>query len=88
MRHIKKGEQPGDWLRFRKQKLPEPRFDDGPKASLRTALLAEQGHLCCYCMRRIHDRPGSTKIEHWAPRSLSPELALEFSNLPRCLRWW
>ncbi len=55
MRHIKKGPEPKEWLRFRKQKLPEPRFDDGPKASGRTALLAEQGHICCYCMRRIHD---------------------------------
>lgn len=81
MRHIKKGAEPSDWLRFCKQKPPEPRFDDGPKASLRAALLAASGHLCCYCMRRICDRPGAMKIEHWAPRSLSPELALDFSNL-------
>ena len=81
MRHIRKGAEPGSWLRFRKQKVPALRFDDGPKGDLRKALLKEQGHLCCYCMRRIEDGPGGMKVEHWAPQSVSPALALDYSNL-------
>lgn len=79
MRHIKKGTEPSSWLQFRKQRVTDPRFDDGPKDDLRSALLAEQGHLCCYCMGRIAS--GTMKIEHWAPRSVFPERALDFSNL-------
>lgn len=79
MRHIKKGRQPAPWLRFCKQREPEPRFDDGPKEALRTALLAEQGHLCCYCMNRIRDEFRGMKIEHWAPRGQHPEL--DYGNL-------
>jgi uncharacterized protein (TIGR02646 family) len=78
MRHIRKGAEPKRWLQFRKQKVPAPRFDDGPKDDLRKALLKEQGHLCCYCMRRIEDGPGGMKIEHWAPRRLEP---LAYANL-------
>lgn len=81
MRHIRKGAEPKRWLQFRKQKVPAPRFDDGPKDDLRKALLKEQGHLCCYCMHRIEDGPGGMKIEHWAPQSVHSALALDYTNL-------
>ncbi|MEM1415759.1 MAG: retron system putative HNH endonuclease [Myxococcota bacterium] len=74
-----KGKEPKEWLAFRKQGVPSPRYDDGPKEPLRAALLAEQGHLCCYCMRRITG--DSMKIEHWAPKGRFPELALDYRNL-------
>lgn len=81
MRRIDKGVQPTSWLRFCKQK-PSPRFDECPKEAkeaLRDALLAEQGHLCCYCMSRIRDEFRGMKVEHWAPRGAHPEL--DYANL-------
>ena len=79
MRHVTKGREPAAWFEFRKQKEPKPRFDQGPKAELRAALLEEQGYLCCYCMVPIQE--STTRIEHWAPRSRFPALEVEFSNL-------
>jgi uncharacterized protein (TIGR02646 family) len=37
------------------------------KAEMRAALLAEQGHLCAYCMGRIE--ADACTVEHWRPRS-------------------
>ncbi|MCB9705853.1 MAG: hypothetical protein H6711_28580 [Myxococcales bacterium] len=36
---------------------------------MRAALLAEQGHLCAYCMSRVHNDPHRCGVEHWRPRS-------------------
>ena len=38
------------------------------KASVRTSLVVEQGHLCAYCMQRIEDAH-TTTIEHWEDRA-------------------
>ncbi|MBP6825227.1 MAG: TIGR02646 family protein [Saprospiraceae bacterium] len=38
------------------------------KNELREALLLEQGHLCCYCQRRIENEPNMV-IEHLFPRN-------------------
>lgn len=51
----------------------------GDKDGLRAALCAEQGHICCYCMKRI--RPGSMKIEHWHCRDSYPDEQLDYRNL-------
>ena len=42
-------------------------FDNLDKTDVRTFLLAEQGHICCYCMKRIPESGSipSTKIEHF-----------------------
>ena len=40
------------------------------KEELRSVLLIEQGHLCCYCQRRI-ENVESTVIEHLYPRDES-----------------
>lgn len=39
------------------------------KAEMRDALLAEQGHLCAYCMRRVDATEHVCTVEHWRPRS-------------------
>lgn len=55
-------------------------YDDfRSKDELCQALMKEQGFICCYCMQRI--RPGKAHIEHWKPRSLYPELQLDYQNL-------
>lgn len=45
----------------------------------RAALLAEQGHLCAYCMGRISLR--RTQVEHWDSQSEHGERALDWDNL-------
>ena len=81
MIHIKKGTAPKKFQEF-KQQNPQAHFDDMPpdvKADLRKSLLEEQGYLCAYCMRRIHDDHNEVKIEHYEPRNAQNEL--DYSNL-------
>lgn len=52
----------------------------GDKDGLREALCDEQGHICCYCMKRIRPDAGSMKIEHWHRRSYQDE-QLDYGNL-------
>ncbi|TCO81323.1 uncharacterized protein (TIGR02646 family) [Plasticicumulans lactativorans] len=55
------------------------------KRVLHDALLAEQGHVCCYCGRSV-DRDDS-HIEHFRPQEGHDDLALEYSNLfASCIR--
>jgi uncharacterized protein (TIGR02646 family) len=49
------------------------------KSKLRTALLNEQGHICCYCERRIV--AGEFHTEHLKPKNQYPQLQLEYDNL-------
>lgn len=65
------------------------------KNDVRDALLRDQSHLCCYCLRRIArsvtsagDEPAvrvsptvEMKVEHWRPQSQYPALALDWRNL-------
>lgn len=39
------------------------------KAEMRAALLAEQGELCAYCMRRVDAAEHTCTVEHWRARS-------------------
>jgi uncharacterized protein (TIGR02646 family) len=59
-------------------------FDDYPdKPTLRTALVAEQRGLCCYCLQQIRPQIGSMKIEHWHSRAIGhyPAEQLDYWNL-------
>ncbi|MEY4904504.1 MAG: hypothetical protein RLZZ292_2319, partial [Bacteroidota bacterium] len=40
------------------------------KDAVQKSLLEEQGYLCAYCMRRIHE---AEKIEHWATQEASKD---------------
>lgn len=57
---------------------PGADFDGLDKTQLRECLLKEQGYLCAYCMRRIHNEK-DTKIEHYIARNADNEL--EYTNL-------
>lgn len=53
---------------------------------LRQALLAEQGHVCCYCNRRITENPADGQIaefhiEHFRPQHAFEQLELDYQNL-------
>lgn len=49
------------------------------KEDIRKFLLEEQGHICCYCMKRI--KIYDMKIEHWKPQKPYQELALDYKNM-------
>lgn len=51
------------------------------KDQLRSALVAEQHGLCCYCMGRIRNSPDTMKIEHWRCQSRYPAEQLNYRNL-------
>lgn len=58
-------------------------FDSLPKSAIRDALLAEQHHICAYCMKRIQNSKDETvhmSIEHWIPLSKDKERALDYRN--------
>jgi len=78
MKHITKGLEPHSLTHHRLQ--PHANYDNySAKEDLRDALLAEQGCICCYCMRRI--RADDVKIEHWACQDNHPAQQLDYQNL-------
>jgi uncharacterized protein (TIGR02646 family) len=81
MRHIQKSQgEPAELLAYRKSAGKDAHWDGFPdKAALRLRLLADQGALCCYCMRRIDD--ATMKIEHYRCQSRYPDDALKWQNL-------
>lgn len=87
MKHIDKGSEP-EALRSWKEQWTRPevlKWDDLPPdvgKVMKHGLFDEQGHLCCYCGRRIieHD----SHIEHLVPRSPKtgdPNLTFAWNNL-------
>ena len=55
--------------------------EDGQKRRqrLRQLLIEEQGHICCYCMKKIFLE--SSHIEHFWPKAFFPKLELEYNNM-------
>ncbi len=76
MIYIKKTSEPRSLVEHRC--TPGADFDGLDKTELREHLLKEQGYLCAYCMKRIHDEK-DTKIEHYRARNVENEL--EYTNL-------
>ena len=54
-------------------------FDNLRKDSIRESLIREQHGLCAYCMKRIDTK--SVIIEHYKPKSIYFELALDYKNM-------
>jgi uncharacterized protein (TIGR02646 family) len=50
-----------------------------PKEAVKTALMKEQGYICCYCERRLTD--ADSHIEHFRPQSKSSPGSLDFNNM-------
>lgn len=82
MRAIPKQREPDELTEYR---LKSGAVYDGDasftpvKAKIREHLLAEQGHLCAYCMQRI--RTDTMKIEHWQCQDNHPDTQLDYKNL-------
>ena len=84
MRPITKKGAPPELSAYKSQSGAEY---DGPhfthiKVAIRESLLAEQGHICAYCMQRIDLE--CMKVEHWHSRAGYSSEQLEYSNLLGC----
>ncbi|SEQ60435.1 retron system putative HNH endonuclease [Neolewinella agarilytica] len=79
MRKINKGKEPHELKRHRT--TPGADFESLDKRTIRAALVAEQGGICCYCMGPIQAQHDKMKIEHFACQKDNPELALVYSNM-------
>jgi uncharacterized protein (TIGR02646 family) len=80
MRHIRKRAEPADFAAWKQSRARTWEDLAGErKQRVREALLAEQGHLCCYCCRGLKAESGH--IEHLAPRAKYPGRQLDYANL-------
>lgn len=84
MYQINKSKEPDSLTVYR---APPDAEYDGPnftpvKDAIKTALLAEQGHVCAYCMQRIGK--DKMKVEHWACQAEHPDEQLSYQNMLAC----
>lgn len=81
MKAIQKGNEPASLTQHRANQPAY--YDNLPKDETRNSLLTEQGHICCYCMRRIPESgkiPGS-KIEHFLCQDDHSQEELNYGNM-------
>ena len=81
MKRIVKGNEPTSLTEHRAAQHSS--FANLNKTDVRASLLAEQGHLCCYCMKRIpetNETPGS-KIEHFLCQDDHRQEELNYNNM-------
>ncbi|MEG1178911.1 retron system putative HNH endonuclease [Chryseobacterium sp.] len=83
MKQIIKIQEPNSLIEHRAN---QPAFYDGlsleAKEELRQNLLTEQGHICCYCMKRIPENTSPyMKVEHYKCQDYNSDLQLTYSNL-------
>ena len=84
MKHIQKGTEPRAFTRWKAKAGTNWRpsyalLKGKEKVAVKAALMKEQGHICCYCERRLTD--ADSHIEHLQPLSLSGIDALDFGNM-------
>jgi uncharacterized protein (TIGR02646 family) len=83
MKQIVKNAEPNSLLQHRASQFAN--FDNIPfatKEELRQSLLSEQGHICCYCMKRIPEHTSPyMKVEHYKCQDNFGALQLTYTNL-------
>ncbi|WP_300674961.1 retron system putative HNH endonuclease [Desulfoluna sp.] len=84
MKHIVKGIEPQAFEAWKglasEDWHPDYAGLSGPaKKAVKTALMVEQGWICCYCERRLTDK--DSHIEHFQPQSDPAVDPLDFSNM-------
>ena len=77
MRTIEKSREPLSLKRHRKSGGTYENYRE--TEDLRSALLKDQGHICCYCMKRITAR--DMKNEHWASQTDHDDETVDWDNL-------
>jgi len=84
MKHIVKQQEPqkfSEWKAMANENW-QPTYNDlsgAIKQSVKQALMAEQGYLCCYCERRLMD--DDSHIEHFRPQCDPHVDPLDYANL-------
>jgi uncharacterized protein (TIGR02646 family) len=84
MKHIVKQQEPqkfSEWKAMANENW-QPTYNDlsgAIKQSVKQALMAEQGYLCCYCERRLMD--DDSHIEHFRPQCDPQVDPLDYANL-------
>ncbi len=84
MKQIKKGSEPKkftEWKGLANDNW-QPSYNNlrNPEKSIvKTALMEEQGYICCYCEQEVIAT--DSHIEHFLPQECYPEKALDFSNM-------
>lgn len=82
MRRIEKRSPPASLVQFLRENPPVyADLRGAPKQELRERLVADQGALCCYCMRRIRAHEQGMRIEHFRCQRRYPALQLDWRNL-------
>lgn len=79
MIYICKGNVPAVFRKIRRKYNHYDELSHNDKNRLKSYLISEQGGICAYCMCRIKSE--TSTIEHYNPRSLKPELSLDYNNL-------
>ncbi len=83
MKQIVKIAEPNSLLQHRANQFAN--FENIPlatKEELRQNLLSEQGHICCYCMKRIPEHTSPyMKVEHFKCQNNFGAMQLNYSNL-------
>lgn len=84
MKYICKTKEPGVLVKFKAQANEDwqPTYQTlrgQDKQELQSHLIAEQGHICCYCGERIAQ--SDSHIEHFRPQTAYPHLELDYFNL-------
>lgn len=84
MKHIIKQDEPQefiDWKALANEDW-QPSYGDlsgPPKQAVKTALMQEQGYICCYCERRL--TADDSHIEHFRPQTMDGVDPLDFGNM-------
>lgn len=89
MKQINKSQEPNSLVQHRAQQFADfSNIPNNTKEDLRQSLLAEQGHICCYCMKRIPEKVTNDgivsyemKIEHFQSQTGFSNLQLTYTNL-------
>lgn len=84
MKHITKGPEPPEYVQWKANACEDwqPTYNDLSgivKGTVKNALMEEQGHICCYCERRLSN--DDSHIEHFRPQSDSSVDPLDYSNM-------
>jgi len=82
MKYIEKGNEPQSFTDWKSNgNLIYNDLINPQKSELKTALLIEQGYICCYCESKISS--DTSHIEHFKPKDKDkfPELQLNYDNL-------
>lgn len=89
MKRIQKDPEPNLLVQYRATPLSSyGGLNQAVKDQLRTSLQTEQGHLCCYCTKRIPEKikkdenvTYEMKIEHFQSQAHFPQYQLTYANL-------